>query len=315
MSGQSGNAGVGGQASCKGEELSGLVERARYEADLVAIAQPRPAGSPGWKVVQDRCADRLAALGYQVERQNYGTGINVVGTLFGTDKASEKVILSAHYDSVPDCAGADDNGTGVAGVLEAARVLAQGKYNRTLVIACWDEEERGLIGSRAYATKAKAAGETITAAFVYEMIGYKSDVQNSQKLPQGYELLFPEQAAAVQSNGSKGDFIAVVGDSSMQMGQAAFLSAAKSLGLPTISTVLAAEQKNNPLFGDLRRSDHASFWGVDYPALMLTDTADFRNPHYHCDGGPDAVADLDGAFAEKIVKATVWAVVELLQAR
>jgi hypothetical protein len=300
--------------SCEGQALAALVDRTKVEADLATVAHPRSSGSPGWQSVQDLCADRLTALGYQVERQHYDTGVNVVGTLPGSDEAGEKVIVSAHYDAVPGCDGADDNGSGIAGVLEAARVLAQGSFHRTLVVACWDEEELGLVGSKAYADEAKANGDAIAAAFVFEMIGYKSEAAGSQSLPAGFALIFPEQAAALKANGSKGDFIAVVGDAGIERAQSAYVAAAAKVGLPAVSLALTASQKNDPLFSDLQRSDHASFWANDYPALMLTDTANFRNPHYHCAGGPDAVSDLDGEFSTKVIQAAVWAVVETLQA-
>ena len=99
----------------------------------------------------------FASLGYTVEREAYGTGVNVIGVLDGTSAPAEQVVISAHYDSVANCPGADDNGSGVAGVLEAARVLSTSQHKRTLVVACWDEEEKGLIGSSAFVARAAAA--------------------------------------------------------------------------------------------------------------------------------------------------------------
>lgn len=299
--------------SDSGAALAACVEEDRYANDLATVALPRPPGSQAWQDVRDLCASRFAALGYQVELHQYATGVNVIGTLPGADLAAEQVIVSAHYDSVPNCPGADDNGSGVAGVLEAARVLAKGEYRRTLVVACWDEEEDGLVGSRAYAQRAKSDGDTIVGAFVFEMIGYRSSMPGSQTLPPGFPVIFPEAAAQVTDNESRGDFIAVIGDSSMAGPQGAYLAAADALGLRALSLSLAQDQKNSALFADLRRSDHASFWEVDYPALMLTDTANFRNSHYHCTSGPDAVSDLDTSFAAAVVSATVWAAAETLK--
>lgn len=293
--------------------LARCVDRARYDADLAVVAEARPPGSAGWQKVQDLCADRFASLGYQVERHQYATGVNVIGTLPGADLALEKVIVSAHYDSVSSCPGADDNGSGVAGVLEAARVLAKAKYRRTLAVACWDEEEDGLIGSQAYVTRAKSAGDLIAGAFVFEMIGYRTSAPGSQTLPPGFSLIFPQQAAQVTENESRGDFVAIIGDSLMDGPRQAYDVAAAALGLRSLSLSLAPEQKNSAIFGDLRRSDHAAFWAADYPAMMLTDTANFRNSHYHCTAGPDAVSDLDTAFSELVVAATVWAAAETLQ--
>src|SRR5690348_15617006 len=91
-----------------------LVERDRYEADLSVIAGTRSPGTPHWQEVQDLCADRFASLGFEVERHAYATGVNVIGTLPGTTLPAERIVVSSHYDSVPNCEGADDNGTGVA---------------------------------------------------------------------------------------------------------------------------------------------------------------------------------------------------------
>ena len=160
------------------DHLVTCVDADRFHEDLVTVTGIRPPASPHWQEVQDLCAERLTALGFEVERQSYGTGVNVIGTLPGSDLASEHVVVSAHYDHIPDCAGADDNASGIAGVLELARVLSMGRYRRTAVIACWDEEERrenavnAALGSQAYATRARQRDETITASWVFDGIGY-----------------------------------------------------------------------------------------------------------------------------------------------
>src|SRR3982750_262283 len=164
-------------SGCGGSEPSAVaeVDRAGDEADMTVTPGPRNPGKPHHQEVQDLCADRFASLGFDVERQTYATGVNVIGTLAGTKLPGERVIVSAHYDAVPNCEGADDNGTGTAATLEAARVLSKQDHDRTLVVACWDEEERGLIGSKAYVARAKAAGDNIVLALVFEMLGYRSE--------------------------------------------------------------------------------------------------------------------------------------------
>ncbi|HEY4058333.1 MAG TPA: M28 family peptidase, partial [Kofleriaceae bacterium] len=152
-----------------------MVDSSRYGADLAGITGDRTHGNAHWMETQDRCAQRFEELGYTVERYAYATGVDVVGVLPGTTTPDERVYISAHYDTVTMCSGADDNGTGIAGVLEAARLLAMTPHKRTLVVGCWDEEERGLIGSKAYVTRAKSANEKIVGSFVFEMIGYKSE--------------------------------------------------------------------------------------------------------------------------------------------
>jgi Zn-dependent M28 family amino/carboxypeptidase len=288
------------------------VDPARITADVNMIAAPRSPGIAQWQTVQDLCADRFASLGYTVERHQYATGVNVVGVLAGTRVPAEQVFVSAHYDSVTNCPGADDNGSGVAGVLEAARVLALQPHDRTVVVACWDEEERGLIGSRAYVTRAAAAGDQIVASFVFEMIGFKSTVPNSQKSDAKIAAIFPDAEAQLAANEYRGDFLLVVHDEHADAAAAALVTTATEVGLSTVVLRVLDGLKTNSAAGALRRSDHAPFWDVDYPALQLTDTADYRNAHYHCGTGPDVVGDIDFAFATQVVQATVGAAVATL---
>jgi len=289
------------------------VEKERWADDLAVIAQPRTPGSKHWQVVQDLCAARFAEHGFAVERHDYGTGINVLGVLAG--ESPEQVVVSAHYDAVPDCSGADDNASGVAGVLETARVLSAGHWRRTLVVACWDQEEDGMIGSRAWATRAKERGETVAAAFIYEMIGFRVDAPDTQRLPPGSELFFPSLVAQLAERGNRGDFIAVIGDSGSHEALAAFERRAGEVELPVATIELSALLMRAAALADLDRSDHSAFWRNDYPGIMLTDSADFRNPYYHCAFGDDAAGALDADFAARIVRATVGATAELLGER
>lgn len=92
----------------------------------------------------------------------------------------------------------------------------------------------------------------------------------------------------------------------------AYEAHAAVLGLPTISAVLDAAEKNSALFTDLRRSDHAAFWAADVPAIFLTDTGELRDASYHCVGGQDGVERLDFGFNARVVAATVGAAAETL---
>jgi hypothetical protein len=303
--------GDGGLPACgtsSARALAACVERDRYVADLELVAQARPAGSPHHRVVQDLCASRLEGLGFEVVLDDYGTGVNVIGVLAGTTRALEHVLVSAHYDSVGECPGADDNGSGVAGALETARVLAQAAFERTLVVAFWDEEEDGLIGSIAYATRADSSGEVIAANFVYEMIGYSSDEPGSQGLPAGIDLLFPDQVRQIEDNEARGDFVALVFDE-LHSGPPVddMIRFADSIGLTAIGLGLPDALKNSDLVADLRRSDHAPFWYFDAPGIMITDTANFRYRQYHCSAGDDAVENLDHRFAAQIIAITTGA--------
>lgn len=290
-----------------------LVDADRYAADLGVIAAPRAPGSAHWQRVQDMCAERFAELGFEVERHEYTTGVNVIGTRAGTTLPDERVVVSAHYDGTSTtCAGADDNATGVAGVLEAARVLAQAPHARTLVVACWDEEERGLIGSYAWVQRALAAGEKIVASFVFEMIGYRNTATSSQRVDAGLAGVFPQQTAAIHANQDRGDFILVIRDVASEAQVAGFEATAASVGLPVVTLPVSEMLKKSNLGAGLRRSDHSSFWVADIPAVQITDTAEFRNSNYHCNAGPDTLADIDIGFATQVTQATVGALESVL---
>jgi len=283
------------------------VDAQRVSADLMTITGVRAPGSQHWQEVQDLCAARFEELGYTVERHQYTTGVNVIGVRTGTTTPAERVYISAHYDSTNGCPGADDNGSGVAGVLEAARVLSLDPHARTLVVACWDQEEGGLIGSSAYVSRATTAGEQIVASFVFEMIGYRSTEPNSQQTDPSLELVFPAQTAAIEANQNRGDFILLIHDDAAASAAANFEAAAASIGLPTITLPVSDGLKASPFASGLRRSDHAPFWDAGFPAIQITDTANYRNPHYHCGSGSDAFADIDLAFAALNIQATVAA--------
>jgi len=292
--------------------LRDCVDGDRYGSLLEEIAVPRPPGSSGWRQVGDLCASSFEAAGFTVERQDYGTGVNIVGRREGSGDGGS-VVISAHYDHIPDCPGADDNASGVAGVLEAARVLGAGEWERDLVVACWDEEERGLIGSDAWTDAAEDAGEEIEAAFVFEMIGYYDDAPGSQEIPGGLDLVFP-QVQEVEENDNRGDFILLISDHASTEHTDAFARNASAVGLSEIVLELTAYQMATDLLALLRRSDHARFWEDGYPAIMLTDTAEYRNAAYHCRDGDDTVERLDRNFATGVVAATIGAAARALGA-
>lgn len=274
-----------------------VVDRAGYEADVRLLAVPRTPNSPGWQAAQDLCADRFAELGYEVTLDTFATGTNVLGRKVGGEGT---VVVGAHYDSVAGCDGADDNASGVAGVLELARMLQDAELDHDVLFACWDQEEAGLVGSTAWV---RDHTEVVLEAWSLEMIGYASSAPNTQTLPFGIDLLFPNQAAAVAANDNRGDFIAFVADVPMQGSATDFQAHAHAIGLPVVPLLLNRNLVDSPFTGDLKRSDHAPFWAAGIPAVMLTDSANFRNQAYHCVGAPDTVDRLDFEFAGDVLQA------------
>lgn len=280
-------------------------------ADIAFMAREDRAEDSEHRVAVRRfCGQRLSQLGFDVERQSIPElGItNVIGTLPG--RSPETVLVSAHYDSIRDCRGADDNASGVAGVLETARVLAQSRHQRTLVAACWDGEEIGRLGSKTYAQAAVESRMPIEVVYVYEMIGYTDPTPFAQTTPSGFSLLYPDQYAWLRDHRYRGDFIAWVYDDDAQRFISDVTEAGEQLTLPVME--LPVSNVDSPYIEDLRRSDHASFWDAGIPAVMITDTAGFRNPNYHCLGGGDDPETLDYEFAVKVVRLTTRVVREAL---
>jgi hypothetical protein len=295
------------------EAVMECVESARWSADLARLSGVRTPRSPKWQEAQDLCASRFAEQGYQVERFDYGGGIDVIGVKPGA--VPEEVVVSAHYDGVENCPAADDNASGTAGLLESARILAAGRFERTLVVACWDDEENGMVGSKAWAARARSRGETIAASLVYEMIGFRSTAPNSQTLPPGTDAVFPDKKAWLDAREWRGDFIAVVADTRAHESVVALERWAEPAGLPVLAVELPALLLSTPLARPLYRSDHSAFWENDYPGVMITDTADYRNPRYPCTLGDDSPESLDPEFAGRVVKTVTAAAVELLRVR
>ncbi len=283
--------------------VASCVDRARFEKDLRFIAQPRVPGSEHWQAVQDLCADRLGDLGFTVERQAYGTGVNVIGRRGKATAEVPPVLLGAHYDHIANCPGADDNATGVAGVLELARVLTEVQPDRPLMVACWDEEERGLVGSRAFVEAGYADVLAGGTHLNVEMIGYRSLEPNTQKIPDGLEFLSPGGVARVRANEYRADFLAAVSDQGSAEAMAWFEAYAARVGLPVVAMVLPELVKDQRIAADLHRSDHASFWDRELPGLMVADSADLRYPAYHCAKGKDVVENLDLEFSTLSLRA------------
>lgn len=288
------------------EALAACVEESRYLEHLNRTAIVRPTGSAGAADVRGYIEETLEALGYDVTLDaSVGQGVNVIARLEGTGASDEIVAISAHYDSIADCTGADDNATGVAGALEAARVLASTTHDRTIVIAFWDEEERGKLGSWHWTDATAAAGTEVVIHLVFEMIGYATDEPDTQTFPAGFELLFPEPAGTIAANEGRGDFIALIANGPAEPWAEAFEAHAAGTGLSAIPIVLTDGFDTASTTADLRRSDHEGSWAFGYPAIMVTDTSEFRYTGYHCFDGEDSVDRLDHTFATQTVASSV----------
>jgi len=223
---------------------------------------------------------------------------NLVATLPGSEPRLPMLLLGAHYDGPPGSPGADDNASGVAVLLKAARLLAGTAPRRTIKFVAFTLEEpqyigRFLIGSRHYTELARRRGEDYAVALVLESVGYCDQREGSQLLP-----------PLVRVPGtSRGNFLAVIGNqhSRRYADQFAQIAARRAPHLPVIP--YCAPPLLARFIPQLFLSDHAAFWGQGYPALMLTDTVPLRNPHYH--QPTDTPDTLDAAFLAGVAMAVV----------
>lgn len=206
------------------------------------------------------------------------------------------ILIGAHYDTVPGSPGADDNATGIAVLLELARYFSQEIAKHPIRLVAFDLEEYGWGGSLPYATFLKERGEKLRLMLSLESLGYCSHELNSQTYPAKFlEYIYPSQ----------GNYIALIGN----------------LGATTdmvkmrrqIKKQVACEWLPVPLKGkilpDMRRSDHAPFWDCGYRAMMVTDTANARNPNYHT--AKDTIDTIDLEFLVGVYQGLTLAIQQL----
>ena len=246
---------------------------------------------------------RLMQLGYQVQREPVGSWldveqVNLIVEIEGQVDAATIVEVGAHYDTVRDCPGADDNGSGVAGLLEIARVLVNHRPERTVRLCFFAAEEVGLLGSQAHVDRILADPSTrVDGLLDLEMIGFHSDEPDSQDAPIRIPLLV--------SLPYQGDFILVAGNF-RSGGLGNIFEGCIDRYVPGLKYFSA--NRIAGYFGDAARSDHYPYWEAGLRGIMLTDTANFRNPHYH--RRTDTVDTIDFNFMCGVTRATAAAVIE-----
>jgi len=266
---------------------------------------PRTPSSPGSLV---RGANYIHSVfedaGLSVREQDYEYHdqrvTNVLATIPATAGASAFYVVGAHYDTVPSTPGADDNASAVAVLLELAGRLLQARLNAPVLFAAFTLEEppaylTGHQGSRFFVRSCQSNGDRVLGAIVLEMVGYTAPRQHYPFLPRwpGYP--------------GQGNFIGIIGNwRSLHLGRAVLRGFRKNKGLPAESLFLPFDGRVLP---ETRLSDHASFWDAGLPALMVTDTASFRNPNYHLPS--DTIDTLDFTFMAQLVKSLELALLEL----
>jgi hypothetical protein len=223
----------------------------------------------------DWIGGRLRALGLPVANQWFevkGTRYcNVEAIARGGDVGGEVVIVGAHYDSVPGTPGANDNASGVAGLLEVARMVSGTDRRREVRFVAFANEEPPFfqtdgMGSLVYARRCRERGQNVVGMVALETLGFYSDQEGSQQYPPPLGLLYPDRA----------NFIGFVGNGmSCGLVRRAIQEFRRTTKFPSEG---ACVPECIPGIG---WSDHWAFWQCRYPAIMITDTAPFRYAHYH----------------------------------
>jgi Zn-dependent M28 family amino/carboxypeptidase len=252
---------------------------ARLRADVAFIAaEPHNVAHPA---ALERVAlyleGQLHALGYQVRPQVFQAGgqqvRNIEAVIEPAAATAETLVVGAHYDSYGNAPGANDNGSGAAAVLELARQLAdlRGRAALRIRLVLFVNEEppffkTDAMGSLVYARRLAGSGEPVTGMLSLETLGYYSDAPGSQHYPFPLDLRYPD----------KGNFVAFAGTLSAR----GFVR--RTIGAYRENARFPSEGGAAPaVLQGIDWSDHWSFGEVGIPALMVTDTAAFRYPHYH----------------------------------
>jgi hypothetical protein len=234
---------------------------------------------------------------YQVEGKEF---VNLLCSF--NEGATERIIIGAHYDTYSSMPGADDNASGVAGILELARMLqANGvRTSKQIDLVAFTLEEPPFfssddMGSFWHAKQLKSEGVNVKVAIILEMIGYYSDNKDTQTLP--LTVLAPLYP-------SKGNFVAVIG----KFGQGDVLRSVKKHLKE--STSIDVRSFSGPTFiKTIDFSDHRSYWLHDYPAVMITDTSFYRNNNYHTEN--DLPETLDYTRMADVINGVYWAAINI----
>ena len=260
------------------QQLGGLLQR--LKAHVTELSKSRVGRNflahDYLSPARDYIVSRVSAFGLQAKLQNYelygDTYSNIIVDFPAQDASAPVLIIGAHYDSVENSPGANDNASGVAALMEIARMIGHkkfAKYHLRLLFFVNEEPpffQTPEMGSLVYARTLATENEKIVGMISLETIGFYTDKDNSQQYPGLFHLLYPHQ----------GNFITFIGNlQSRELVTGAISKFRKNSEMPSEGVVLPA------FIPGVAWSDHWSFWKTGHQAIMVTDTAPFRYQHYH----------------------------------
>ena len=278
----------------------------RLYKDVEALTQIRPYRNYRNTASLDKAADYIKSefdkLDCTVERQKYeakGSEYQNIIASFGTEHSS-RIIVGAHYDVCGNQDGADDNASAVAGLLEIARLIdkVKPKLKHRIDFVAYSLEEPPFfrtqkMGSAVHANSLKEAGIDIELMVCLEMIGYYSEEEGSQDYPIPFmKALYPD----------KGNFIAVIG----KMGQIGTVRKIKR-NMAAVANIDVKSINAPKVLQGIDFSDHRNYWANGYNAIMINNTAFYRNKNYH--ETSDTIETLDFEKMTQVVRGAYWAII------
>jgi len=278
------------------------VDRERLSRHLrVIVGERNPyGGARHLAAVEKFIKAEFESFGLDVESDAFsyaGENFHNIIARLRPPRSDPLIIIGAHFDSVIGTPGADDNASGIAVLLESARLLSRITLATQVLFCAFNLEELNMLGSAAFARKLKLAGTRVAAMISLEMVGYTDSRPGSQKLPVGLSRFYPD----------RGDFIALIGNWRSNAVLRKFAAGMRQVGNLPVETLSVPGK--GMIMPAVRLSDHAPFWDLGYPALMITDTSFYRNPNYH--GATDTIETLDIDFMAKVCEGVVRGVVGL----
>ncbi|MGE0384352.1 MAG: M28 family peptidase [Gammaproteobacteria bacterium] len=286
--------------------LADLERRLRMHVDVLAgdIGERNVARPQALHTAAQYIRTQWQALGYDVSVQEYLIDGIACSNLQADPVAAERPdgihVVGAHYDSARGTPGADDNASGVAALIELSRAFAGCAGARAPRFVAFVNEEQpyhgtAQMGSAVYARAARARGDAVRLMVALEMLGFYDPRAGTQAYPPGLKWFYPDTA----------DFIACVSDFGSRLELRRFARALR--GTCTVPVEHLAAFRWVP---GVSWSDHAAFWNAGYPAIMVTDTAFYRNPHYHT--ANDTPDTLDFGRLARVTDALHTALLDLL---
>jgi len=234
------------------------------------------------------------------------SGENIIGELRSKKPGARTLVVGAHYDTVNESPGVDDNGTGISALLEVAAVLSRYELDCNVDFVAFDLEEQikdvpqsGIAGSAAFVTMAPVPPADLLGCINLDMIGYSTNVSNSQAFPPELKGVYPELYDRVEKDEFRGNFLLVISnEASAPLSRT--LAAMNTRFVPQLRVIDVPVPGKGEDLPDFRRSDHANFWDHGFQAISLGDGAFSRNPHYHT--SQDDFTDINLGFLASVTR-------------